>query len=207
MLEPPPDGISYVRQFDLTGQFWTWVEAATAGLQINAVIPDEVKFGPGELDVLVHCYGQHFTPTCVLYASDGINPAAPIPTSAYVNATEMTFVATPNQITQEILYTITVQDPAAVAPDPVLGAGAEPFRYVELLKVAGETIDRLGIVYVPPDMGLQIATDGALAARRRQRRQVWRHPRCAVRASDMGAPRRRPLGSSAVADAHRRSCA
>ena len=93
-----------------------------------------------------------------------INPAAPIPTSAYVNATEMTFEATPDQITQEILYTITVQDPAAVAPDPILGAGAEPFRYVESLKVAGETIDRLGIVYVPPDMGLQIATDGALAA-------------------------------------------
>ena len=165
MLEPPPDGISYVRQFDLTGSYWNWVEAATAGLQINAVIPDEVKFGPAELDVLVHCYGQHFTPTCVLYASDGINPAAPIPTSAYVNATEMTFQATPNQITAEILYTITVQDPAAVAPDPVLGAGAEPFRYVESLKVAGETIDRLGIVYVPPDQGLQVAPDGALAAR------------------------------------------
>ena len=165
MLEPPPDGISYVRQFDLTGQFWTWVEAATAGLQINAVIPDEVKFGPTELDVLVHCYGQHFTPTCVLYASDGINPAQPLASSAYVNATEMTFLATPNQITAEILYTITVQDPAAVAPDPVLGAGAEPFRYVESLKVAGETIDRLGIVYVPPDQGLQVAPDGALAAR------------------------------------------
>ena len=75
IFDPLPDGLSYARQFNLTTQIWEWIETVTAGLQINTVIPDEVKIGVGEPDVLVHCYGKEITPTCVLYFSDGINPA------------------------------------------------------------------------------------------------------------------------------------
>jgi hypothetical protein len=142
LTEPLPDGIAHARQYNLTGQYWEWVPTETAGLQINTIIPDEVKYGPNEIDVLIHCYGKEYTPTCVLHANDAAGVPQPLATSNYVSATEMTFLATPNTITQEQLFTITVQDPAAVPPDPVIGAGAVPFQYVEQLKIAGETPDR-----------------------------------------------------------------
>ena len=181
IMEPPQDGFAYSRQFDPTlATGWKWSPALTAGLQITSIIPDKAIYGPSEPLLTVHAYGMEFTGTCVIRV-DG-NDA----TTSYVSATELTFVLNPAVPISDSFHIITVHDPAAVAPDPVDGLGAEQFDFIKAstevdygtglsldtaptppivhLQPAGAYEQFLGGVWVPPRsdvQGAEVSVDPA----------------------------------------------
>ena len=147
IVEPPPDGVAYSRQYDTTGAAWVWTPALTAGLQITGLIPNKAIIG--EPILTVHVYGAEFTDTCVLML-DGADI-----TSVYVSPTEMTFQMNPAVPINPTTYIVTVKDPARVPPE---GLGAEQFEFI----VSSTTVDyglglSLDTATDPPMVNLQPA--------------------------------------------------
>ena len=132
------------------GEQFEFILQATDVLSLTFINPNEAVWGPGIAPLIVEAHGNQFTPTTVVLW-DGVA----VPTTQISN-TELHFTVDPTLETAARTVPVTVADGAAGLFDASF--------YFRDARLAGETADQTGVVFIPPDRGLSYSpTTGELS--------------------------------------------